>query len=348
LAFVPESPALYEQFTPLEILRMGLSMYGIKRKDVDAWCMHWLERFSVDMNAKRRIRELSKGNVQRVALAHAMVVQPKLLVLDEPLSGLDPVGRKDVVDILTEFKQQGGAIFFTSHVLHDVERIADRFGFINKGELLTVRSPRELAAERADDMLVRYHAAQPIGEPLRVLREGEFECEVLQADLPAFIAQLNQLGGHLLTVKPAVSLETVFFNILDAPPERQQPDVGCAVRTDPVAFLLYSPICRSSASGRMLCRSGGLRCGHGSPRGAAPTGCGSRCRRWPEHAFARSVGAPPRGRMFWSFRGLRCGHDSPRARLLQRRRGQGLVSCRCLQCQPHRQIDGLHILGQRP
>lgn len=216
LAYVPETPALYEQFTPLEILRMGLSMYGIKRKDADAWCMHWLERFSVDMNAKRRIRELSKGNVQRVALAHAMVVQPKLLVLDEPLSGLDPVGRKDVVEILTEFKQQGGAIFFTSHVLHDVERIADRFGFINKGELLTVRSPRELAAERANDMLVRYHALQPIGEPLRVLREGEFECEVLQADLPAFIAQLNQLGGHLLTIKPAVSLETVFFNILDS------------------------------------------------------------------------------------------------------------------------------------
>ena len=215
LAYVPETPALYEQFTPLEILRMGLSMYGIKGADADARCMHWLERFSVDMNAKRRIRELSKGNVQRVALAHAMVVQPKLLVLDEPLSGLDPVGRKDVVEILTEFKQQGGAIFFTSHVLHDVERIADRFGFINKGELLTVRSPRELAAERADDMLVRYQAAQPIGEPLRVLREGEFECEVLQAELPAFIAQLNQVGGHLLTVKPAVSLETVFFNILD-------------------------------------------------------------------------------------------------------------------------------------
>lgn len=215
LAYVPETPALYEQFTPLEILRMGLSMYGIKRADADAWCMHWLERFSVDMNAKRRIRELSKGNVQRVALAHAMVVQPRLLVLDEPLSGLDPVGRKDVVDILTEFKQQGGAIFFTSHVLHDVERIADRFGFINKGELLTVRSPRELAAERADDMLVRYHATQPIGEQVRVLREGEFECEVAQADLPAFIAHLNQVGGHLLTIKPAVSLETVFFNILE-------------------------------------------------------------------------------------------------------------------------------------
>ena len=215
LAFVPESPALYEQFTPLEILRMGLSMYGIKRKDADAWCMHWLERFSVAQNAKRRIRELSKGNVQRVALAHAMVVQPKLLVLDEPLSGLDPVGRKDVVGILTEYKQQGGAIFFTSHVLHDVERIADRFGFINKGELLTVRSPRELAAERVNQMLVRFNAQQSLLEGCKQLREMEFECELSQADLPVFIAQLNSAGGHLLTIKPAVSLETVFFKILE-------------------------------------------------------------------------------------------------------------------------------------
>ncbi len=215
VAYVPESPALYEQFTPLEILRMGLSMYGIKRKDADAWCMQWLERFSIAASARRRIRELSKGTVQRVALAHAMVVQPKLLVLDEPLSGLDPVGRKDVVDILTEFKQQGGAIFFTSHVLHDVERIADRFGFINKGELLTVRSPRELAAERVDQMLVRFNAPHAIAAEARQLREGEFECEVSQQTLPAFIAQLNAVGGHLLTVKPAVSLETVFFNILD-------------------------------------------------------------------------------------------------------------------------------------
>lgn len=141
MAYVPEAPALYDQFTPLEILRMGLSMYGIKRNDADTWCQQWLERFSVDGTGKRRMRELSKGTAQRVALAHAMAVEPRLLILDEPLSGLDPVGRKDVVDILNDYKKQGGAIFFTSHVLHDVERIADRFGFINKGQLVTVRSP---------------------------------------------------------------------------------------------------------------------------------------------------------------------------------------------------------------
>lgn len=215
VAYVPESPALYEQFTPLEILRMALSMYGIRQRDADARCMQWLERFSVAENAKRKIRELSKGNVQRVALAHAMVVHPKLLILDEPLSGLDPVGRKDVVEVLNEYKQQGGAIFFTSHVLHDVERIADRFGFINKGELLTVRSPRELAAERADTLLVRFNVVEGFAPQAKRLREGEFEQEVTQAQLPEFVAWLNMAGGHILTVKPAVSLETVFFKILE-------------------------------------------------------------------------------------------------------------------------------------
>ena len=215
LAYVPEAPALYDQFTPLEILRMGQSMYGLKRSDADAWCMQWLERFSIAEYAEQRIRHLSKGNVQRTALAHAMAVEPRLLILDEPLSGLDPVGRKDVVNILNEYKKQGGAIFFTSHVLHDVERIADRFGFINKGQLLTVRSPRELAAERASHFIIRYQADHQLTPSCTALRTGEFECEMKQSKLPEAIAQLSLTGGHVLTVQPAVSLETVFFRILE-------------------------------------------------------------------------------------------------------------------------------------
>jgi ABC-2 type transport system ATP-binding protein len=215
LAFVPESPALYEQFTPMEILHMTLTMYGIRQKDANAWCQAVLEQLGVAENANRRIRELSKGNVQRVALASAMAIRPRLLVLDEPLSGLDPVGRKHVVELLNDYKKEGGAIFFTSHVLHDVERIADRFGFINKGELLTVRSPRELAAERVDTLLVRFNAVEGFAPQAKRLRECEFEQEVTQRQLPEFVTRLNMAGGHILTVKPAVSLETVFFKILE-------------------------------------------------------------------------------------------------------------------------------------
>lgn len=213
VAYLPEAPALYEQFTPYEIMQMALRMYGIRRSDEEAHCMYWLERFSVAQNAKRKMRQLSKGNVQRVALAHAMVVQPRLLVLDEPLSGLDPVGRKDVIGILQEYKDQGGAIFFTSHVLHDVERIADRFGFINEGELLTTRSPRDLMAEHADRFLVRYQS-ETIQQG-NAIRAGEYELELGQQELPDWLGKLNQNHGVLLNVKPLVSLESVFFRILE-------------------------------------------------------------------------------------------------------------------------------------
>lgn len=223
VSYLPESPALYEQFTPLEILQTALRMYGIQRQDEKDWCMQWLERFSVAQNARRKIRQLSKGNVQRVALAHAMVVQPRLLVLDEPLSGLDPVGRKDVIDILQEYKNGGGAIFFTSHVLHDVERIADRFGFINNGELLTTRSPHELVTEHANNFIVRYHAAQNTKLEGVRLRENEFRHELNQAALPHWLEQLNQENGKILEIKPAVSLESVFFKILE---ESSQPSQG--------------------------------------------------------------------------------------------------------------------------
>lgn len=215
VAYVPESPAMYEQFTPLEVLRSGLEMYGMKHDSPDAWCMKWLDRFSLAHNARRRVRELSKGTVQRVALAHAMAVSPTLLVLDEPLSGLDPVGRQDVVDILEEYKQQGGAIFFTSHVLHDVERIADRFGFINRGRLVTTRSPQSLVGEAAGRMVVRYQldAEDPLGG--RRVREGEFELTIEQSAIPTWLARLNDVGGRLLTIKPEMSLERVFFHILE-------------------------------------------------------------------------------------------------------------------------------------
>jgi len=215
IAYLPETPALYDQLTPLEVLKVGLRMHGIQHTNEDQWCMHWLDRLSIEQYAKRRIRKLSKGNVQRVAIAHAVVVSPKLLILDEPLSGLDPVGRKDVIDMLEEYKNEGGAMFFTSHVLHDVERIADRFGFITDGELLTTRSPQDVMSEHADSFYIRYHSGLGLISDGKPLREGEFEVKISQSDMPSWITRLNADNGRILNVKPSVSLESVFFSLLE-------------------------------------------------------------------------------------------------------------------------------------
>jgi ABC-2 type transport system ATP-binding protein len=220
VGYVPESPALYEQLSPLEMLRAALSLHGIRRDDADKWCMEWLERFSVAPVAQRRLRQLSKGTVQRVALAHAMVVSPRILILDEPLSGLDPVGRKDVVDILSSYQHDGGTIFLTSHVLHDVERLADRFGFIHKGELRTIKSPNELVG---DDELVTVRSFGSAPVPNMIAESaGRWFGEMPRSALWQTFAELERAGHTLIEVKPTLSLESAFMRYLglDAPDKR--------------------------------------------------------------------------------------------------------------------------------
>lgn len=218
VCYLPESPALYEQLTPIEIMQMTLRMYGIRDKDSHKRCMQWLERFSLAPYAQRRIRHLSKGNVQRTALASVMVASPRLLVLDEPLSGLDPVGRKDVIDILAEYKANGGAIFFTSHVLHDVERVADRFGLINAGELVTIRKPSDFVNDETARFIIRYYSnTLNIG---KYLRESEYEHELTQKELPEFIETVNHAEGKIVSIKPSVSLESMFFKFIVETPDK--------------------------------------------------------------------------------------------------------------------------------
>lgn len=215
LGFVPENPSLQEFLTPYEILLMGLRLHGMKVDGERRHCLGWLERFGLAAVADSPLRGFSKGMMQRTALAHALAIKPRLLILDEPLSGLDPVGRKDVVDILDEYRGAGGTLFFSSHVLHDVERIADRFGLIHKGEVLTIRSPQEIAEDQAGRYLVRYRAASPLPES-RQLREGRYELAVDACDLASCIETLQSVAAIVEEVKPMVSLESVFFRAIAA------------------------------------------------------------------------------------------------------------------------------------
>lgn len=209
LGYVPENPYLYDYLTPLEVLSMGVRMHALQISDLQQHCMHWLERFGVAHVANKKIRGFSKGMTQRVALAHALAVRPRLLILDEPLSGLDPVGRKEVVDILQEYRQGGGTIFFSSHILQDVERLADRFGIIHKGVLRTVQTPAELVGGQQEYWL-RVEGAQPLpgaqqDSPTR------WKIKAAQAELQGLLAHVTASGQRLLAVEPTASLESAFL-----------------------------------------------------------------------------------------------------------------------------------------
>ena len=213
LGYVPENPYLFDYLSPLEILVMGTRLHKLKLDDEEAHCRHWLERFDVARVANQPIRTFSKGMIQRVALAQALCVRPRLLILDEPLSGLDPIGRRDVVDILAEYRHDGGTLFFTSHVLHDVERLADRFGLIHQGRLRAVRSPAELAG--ADDIVVVRSLGEKEVAGMVQVAPGRWTAEVPQGRLWETLAALRDAGHQLTEVRPALSLEAAFLRVVD-------------------------------------------------------------------------------------------------------------------------------------
>lgn len=212
LGYVPENPSLYDYLTPLELLMMGLSLHGVRVDDPRRHCLSWIERFDLGRVAHRTIRSFSKGMAQRTALAHALAVKPRLLILDEPLSGLDPIGRKDVVDILAEYREAGGSIFLTSHVLHDVERLADRFGLIHRGKLLTLQSPNELLG---DEQFVTVRSFGETAVPGAVAdRRGRWHVEVRRDELWVTLDSLRAAGHTILEIKPTLTLESAFFRYL--------------------------------------------------------------------------------------------------------------------------------------
>lgn len=209
LGYVPENPYLYDYLTPLEVLGMSLRLHRVRVDSIDRHCRQWLERLGLAAVAGKALRSFSKGMTQRVAIAQALCIRPRLLILDEPLSGLDPIGRRDVVDILSEYKRAGGTLFLTSHVLHDVERLADRFGLIHQGSLRAVRSPAELAGD--EEMVLVRTLGQVAVPGMREDFSGRWVGEVPRSALWAHLEALRAADHVLLEIRPSLSLEVAFM-----------------------------------------------------------------------------------------------------------------------------------------
>ena len=212
MSYVPENPYLYDYLTPLEMLMMSCRMHELPEAGLRQHCLSVLERFGIAHVASKRIRTFSKGMTQRTALAHALACRPKLLILDEPLSGLDPLGRKEVVDILLDYRDAGGTIFFSSHVLNDVQRLGDRFGIIHKGVLRSVSTPAELAG--ADDLLVVRTQGSLEVAGLSSDGKGKWHVEVDEPSLINWLARLKEAGHQILEVRRGPTLEQAFLRFI--------------------------------------------------------------------------------------------------------------------------------------
>ncbi len=148
LGFLPENPYFYDYLTAREFLAFTADLFGLGRTERDGRIARLLALVGLERAADLPLRKYSRGMLQRAGLAQSLVNDPKLVILDEPLGGLDPLGRKEIRDIIVRFKEEGRTVFFTSHILQDIEMICDRVAIIVGGRIVKEGALRDLVSER--------------------------------------------------------------------------------------------------------------------------------------------------------------------------------------------------------
>jgi ABC-2 type transport system ATP-binding protein len=144
VGYLPERPYFFEHLTGRELLRFYARLLGMPRDRRAARIDDVLEMVGMTAFAGRRLKKFSKGMLQRIGLAQAILGDPDLLILDEPMSGLDPIGRREVRELLMNLKREGKTIILSSHIVPDVEMIADTVGILREGHLVSVKDLTEL------------------------------------------------------------------------------------------------------------------------------------------------------------------------------------------------------------
>lgn len=144
VGYLPENPYFYDHLTADELLSFSTSASGLDRTKAKKNIDSLLKKVGLFEVRKQKLRSYSKGMTQRAGLCFALVHDPEIVILDEPMSGLDPLGRKMVIDLIDGLKKKGKTILFCSHILNDVERICDKVAIMDKGKLMGVFDKDEI------------------------------------------------------------------------------------------------------------------------------------------------------------------------------------------------------------
>ncbi len=221
VGFLPENPYFYEFLTGREILAFYARLSGLPRTGRDERVAMLLEQVGLAHAADARLRTYSKGMLQRVGIAQAIVHDPRVVFLDEPMSGLDPIGRKEIRDLILRLRAEGKTVFMNTHILSDVELVCDRVAIIARGRIVhegaidaflgtgereTDIVLGQLPPEAAIGLEERWGARlRPVGDRVEVrVREKDVD-SVLQAALAS--------GASVVSITPhRVSLESVFLS----------------------------------------------------------------------------------------------------------------------------------------
>ena len=222
VGYLPENPSFPDFLRPLEVMRFLGKLSGLSGTELDRRALALLERVGLSHALDLTTRKFSKGMVQRLGLAQALLHDPPLLILDEPMSGLDPIGRKEVREVIVDLARQGKTIFFSTHILSDVESICDRVGMLLRGRLVregalqalldgTIRSVEIRCAEIPAAVL---EAIEPTALTVRRTPEGHSLVFPDVEPANAAAARLLAAGARIVSMQPdRENLEETFVRL---------------------------------------------------------------------------------------------------------------------------------------
>jgi ABC-2 type transport system ATP-binding protein len=200
VGYLPEAPYFYDWLTPTEVLDYVGHLYGLDGATRRTRSQALLERLGLGHAAKRPLRGFSKGMLQRVGIAQSLLADPDLLIWDEPMSGLDPVGRKEVRELMAELRREGKSLFFSSHVLADVETLCDAVVILDRGKAVAQGRLRDLlnTDQLETEVLLALPADREAGESQASARA--------QLSAVAGVRWLEQGGDEVRLVLPTAQV----------------------------------------------------------------------------------------------------------------------------------------------
>jgi ABC-2 type transport system ATP-binding protein len=224
VGYLPENPYFFDRLTAREFLIFSARLAGLDGKRAAARADAWLERLGLRERAHTPLRKFSKGMVQRVGLAHALLHDPELVFLDEPMSGLDPLGRREFRDLILECRERGTTVVFSSHILPDVELLCDRVCVLARGAIARSGTLDDLLAGEEDGAEIVVAGITPLLLPPRFagvshgLHGRRIRLEVPRAELvEPLVAHLLAKEYRLVSVTPRRrSLESVVLEAATA------------------------------------------------------------------------------------------------------------------------------------
>lgn len=221
IGYLPEQPYFYDYLTGRELLDYYAQFFGYDKADRRNRVGRLLELVGLTGAANIQLRKFSKGMLQRVGIAQAILNDPKVVFLDEPMSGLDPVGRREVRDIILDLKRRGCTVFFSTHILSDAEMLCDRVAVLVEGKLQSVGAPNEIVPVEVQSMEIMFEVAEAspgaAGLINRSRKAGSrYQLEVAEAELFRTLDQLRAANARVLSVTPVrPTLEDYFMRLVN-------------------------------------------------------------------------------------------------------------------------------------